>query len=402
MKLLNNKTTPVLIMTACIAIAFIVTSNPPSAKRGIPKSDKKLMVEVQTLKRSDLAIKIASYGTVKPRTQSVLFPQVSGQIISIGSKFREGGFFEEGEILVEIDNRDYLVEIKIAQAGLFSAQQILSEEQARVEQALQDWERLGNSEQAPDLVLRKPQLMAAQAKVFSAQATLTKAELALERTKIVAPYSGRILHKFVDVGQVVSANTQLAEIYATDYVEIRLPIKNNDLPFMILPESNRFQSENKNEQPAVSIFSDITPKQKWLGRIVRTEGALDAESQQLFVVAHVEDPYGVNINNSMPIKIGQYVGAQIDGKVIKQALVIPNKAIYQGSYIYIVDNNLLQRTAIDIVWQNEQFALIGSGIDENQLLVLTPLGQVNSGTVVEISVKDGQIKASDHKRGLAQ
>ena len=105
----------------------------------------------------------------------------------------------------------------------------LSEEQARVAQAEQDWQRLGNSKQAPDLVLRKPQLMAAQATVYSAEAGFSKAaELALERSNIIAPYTGRVLSKSVDVGQVVSVGTELAEIYAVDYVEIRLPLKNKD------------------------------------------------------------------------------------------------------------------------------------------------------------------------------
>lgn len=388
-----QKIVPILVLLAFCAIAYLVTKNPPVAKTVPQSTAPQLMVEVQTLKLENITLALSSYGTVKPRTQSSLLPQVSGQIIEISPKFREGGFFEKGDVLAKIDARDYEVEIKIAQATLFSAKQALSEEQARVEQALQDWQRLGNSETAPDLVLRKPQLLAAQASVLSAQAALSKKELALERTNITAPYSGRILTKFVDIGHVVSTNTQLAEIYATDYVEIRLPVKNNDLPYIDLPESSRFHDKTSdkadNKQPSVVISSDIAVKQHWQGRVVRTEGAFDQSSQQLFVVAHIDDPYGINNTNAIPIKIGQYVSAQIQGKNIKDALVIPNKAIYQGSYVYLVEDRKLIRTTIDIAWQNEKFALIKSGLSPSQLLVLTPLGQVTSGTIVRIAKQDG-------------
>ena len=401
MKPITRKLIPLAVLLTFIGIAYVITSNPPESKRSKPSSKPQLVVEAQTIAKRDIALNLSSYGTVKPRTQSMLLPQVAGQINHISANFREGGFFEKGEVLVEIDSRDYQVEIKIAQASLFSAKQALSEEQARVEQALQDWQRLGNSEQAPDLVLRKPQLLAAQANVLSAEASLSKAELALERTKIVAPFSGRILTKFVDVGQVVSSNTQLAEIYAIDYVEVRLPIKNNDLPFINLPENNRYNSELVSEQPEVIINSDISVKQQWRGKIVRTEGAFDQNSQQLFVVAHIDDPYGINNDSVLPIKIGQYVSAKITGKPLQQVLIIPNKAIYQGSYVYLVKNNTLLRQEITIAWQNDSFALIKSGLNEGEKLVLTPLGQVNSGTIVSISKLDGEpvkLKENNKKR----
>lgn len=394
-----KKILPIIVLSSLVFAAYVVTSNPPSAKRGRPSTAPQLSVQVQKLTRADLNITIDSYGTIKPRTQSVLLPQVSGQIINISPKFRAGGFFEKGDVLVQLDQRDLLAEVKIAQASLFSAKQNFSEEQARVEQAKQDWQRLGNSEQAPDLVLRKPQLMAAQASVYSAEASLAKAELALERSHIVAPYTGRVLSKSVDVGQVVNAGTELAEIYAIDYVEIRLPLKNKDLPYMVLPERSRFQNDNEQTQPTVTIYSDLAARQSWQGKVVRTEGAFDQDSQQLFVVAQIDDPYAKHESGSLPLKIGQYVSAEIAGKVIESALAIPNKAIYQGTYVYIVEDNVLKRKNIDIAWQNDDVAVIKAGLAPEQLLVLTPLGQVTSGTIVSISSIDGKaVTAKQNKR----
>ena len=265
------------------------------------------------------------------------------------------------------------------------ARQLLIEEQARSEQALRDWNRLGNEGQATDLVLRKPQLLAAESRVISAESALTKARLSLERTKIIAPYAGRVLRKMVDIGQVVSMNTQLAEVYASDAVEIRLPIRNRDLAFIEVPESYRHDEDDAAEGPDVKIFSELGGSQTWTGKVVRTESAIDDKAQQLHVVVQIVDPFDKEKTEMTPIKIGQYVTAELKGKLVKDGLVIPNQAIYQGSYVYIVEEDVLQRRDIEIAWQNDKESLIQSGLTPGDELVLTSLGQVTSGIRVKVS-----------------
>jgi len=67
--------------------------------------------------------------------------------------------------------------------------------------------------------------------------------------------------------------------------------------------------------------------------------------------------------------------------------VIPVSAIYQGSFVYVVEEGVLQRKPIRIAWQNQVEALIGDGLAVGQELVLSSLGQVFSGTPVLV-VKD--------------
>ena len=362
---------------------MFIKGNPPKASRFSAPPKAKINVAVKPLQLIDYPVEIDSFGTVKPRTQSMLVAQVSGLIIDINEQFREGGFFEKGDMLLQLDDRDLKAEVKSAQANLLNAEQNLLEEQARGRQALTDWQRLGNESEPSILVLRKPQLAAAQAQVLSAQAQLEKAQLNLERTKIKAPYAGRVLNRSVDLGQVVSNNMQLATIYATDSVEIRLPIKNKDLPFINLPEQYRDGAKNQRGS-AVNFTSDLIGEQQWQGQLIRTEGAIDESAQQLYVVAKINDPYKSTSDNQYPVKIGQYVKAKINGKVASQVLVIPNSAIYQGSYVYVVENGTLQRKNIALAWQNALQGIVSKGLEAGSQLVLTPLGQVSSGTPVQI------------------
>jgi len=372
-----------VIVGVTVLLATVISKNPPQSKRFKPSKASQMTVVTRLLAPQRYQVIVESFGTVKPRTESILFSQVSGQINDVSVQFRDGGFFEKGDILVQLDDRDHKSEVKVSQANLLSANQVLLEEQARVDQAKADWQRLGNGKTANALVLRQPQFEAAKAKVLSAQAQLDKAELSLERTKIIAPYAGRILKKQVDLGQVVSANTQLASIFAVDYVEIRLPIKNKDLALINLPEEYRDIGEQGNKND-VKLTSDLMGHQEWRGKIIRTESAIDEQSQQLYVVAQINRPYDAITSYGSPIKIGQYVTAEIEGKALESALVIPSSAIYQGSYVYIVEKGLLMRKEITLGWQNGKQAIVKSGLVAGDELVLTSLGQVSSGTPVSI------------------
>jgi RND family efflux transporter MFP subunit len=383
---------PIVIIVVTIALMMIIFKNPPTTKKAKSSKAAQITVVTTTLSPQHYQVIVQSFGTVKPRTQSVLFTQVSGQINEVSEQFRAGGFFEQGDMLIQLDDRDYRAEVKIAQASLMSAKQSLQEEGARVKQAEADWNRLGNGGTPNALVLRQPQYEAAKAQVLSAQALLDKVNLSLERTTIVAPYAGRILNKHVDIGQVISSNTQLADIFAVDYVEIRLPIKNKDLPLMKLPEEYQNAHEQSEDQgndssmiSNVVISSDLMGKQVWQGQIVRTESAIDEMSQQLYVVAQIIRPYDSEYNPGAQIKMGQYVTANITGRKVENALVIPNSAIYQGSYVYIVQNNLLMRKDIELGWKNGTESIVTQGLNTGDELVLTSLGQVSSGTPVAIA-----------------
>lgn len=390
---------PVTIIIATVILMMIIFKNPPTSNRAKPSKAPQMTVEITTLAPTTYQVMVQSFGTVKPRTQSVLFAQVSGQINYVSKQFRAGGFFEQGDVLIQLDDRDHRAEVNIAQASLMSAKQSLQEEYARVNQAKADWKRLGNDKAPNALVLRQPQYEAAKAQVLSAEAQLDKVKLSLERTSIVAPYAGRILKKNVDIGQVISSNTQLADIFAVDYVEIRLPIKNKDLPLMKLPEeyrnahetseANRIQSDKTNSDSSmisnVVISSDLMGSQVWQGKIVRTESAIDEISQQLYVVAQIIRPYDGEYNQGAQIKMGQYVTAEITGREVENALVIPSSAIYQGSYVYIVADGLLMRKEIQLGWQNGTESIVTQGLVAGDQLVLTSLGQVSSGTPVAIA-----------------
>ena len=381
-----------LILAFALGFGSLFLANPPPAPDRVDPAGGERLVETLIVTPRDYQVRISSYGTVRPRTQSQLIAQVRGQVVAIGANFRPGGFFSTGDVLVAIDSRDYEADVEIARRELMDALQAQAREDSQAEQARVDWGRLGESGEAPsDLVLRKPQLRAARARVAAAEAALAKAELNLERTQVQAPFSGRLLTQLVDVGQVVSAGTPLAEAYASDYVEVRLPLRNADLAFIDLPEGDA------GAPLPVAIHSRLGEPRTWPGRIVRTEGAIDQNSRQLHVVAQIDNPFGTvaaaagdgssRPKADRPLKIGEYVTAEIAGQRLSDALVIPSEAIYQNTYAYVLEAGVLQRHEVAIAWQNGIDSLVASGLSPGDALVTTPLGVVTSGVRVRVATE---------------
>lgn len=401
MNLKNKKLIPLAIFAGLVLFAVLIRLNPPDSQQRSAFNGPQMSVEVQSIGERDYQILLESYGTVQPRTQSTLTAQVGGQIVSVNPNVRGGGFFEKGDVLASIDNRDYAADVQIAEAILMDARQTLAEAEARSNQARENWERLGNEGEASALVLRVPQLEAAKARIKSAESTLRKAQLELERTEIVAPFAGRILRNYADIGQVVARNSPLADIYATDYVEIRLPIRNRDLPFIDLPEAFRYSKLTPPSGGQVEISSQLGGDESWEAELVRTEGAIDETARQLHVIAQIVDPFGRDREGQAPLKIGQYVTARLAGKTLSDVLVIPNSSIYQGTFVYIVEDGILRRRDIDILWSNDDEAVIASGLSAGDGLVITPLGQVTSGIRVSVigETSTGPSAAGGRKSG---
>ena len=394
---------PVMVLAVSVVAAKKIVDSKKEPERRVSPSVI-TTVEAVRLKKQDYQIMIMTRGTVKARTESTLTPEVSGRVVEISPNFREGAFFEKGDILLQIDPRDYEAEVIIAKSTLAEARQALAEEKARVEQALRNWGRLGKGGTPGDLVLRKPQLASAKANIAAAEARLERKKLDLERTRISAPYAGRVLEKNVDIGQFVMPGSILAAIYAVDYAEIRLPLSSSQLEFVDIPELYRGEIiQKKNSGPKVTLSARIGSREyKWQGVIVRAEGSIDSRSRQSFVVAQVDDPYGKMEQGKPPLKVGQFVEAEIWGHVLKDVIVISRLALREGEEVLIASDNKLNRRKVNVIWKDIENAIVKEGLKSGELLIVTPVAYAVNGTPVrvkQLSVNGSRLKGPKPSTG---
>lgn len=397
MRLLLRILLPIAVLIGCSLIAVHTVANRVQPERRAPRVSV-TEVEFILVERGTYTVLVKTRGTVRPRTESTLIPEVGGRVIEVSPRMRAGEFFEQGDPLITIDPRDYHAEVAIARAAVEQARSTLTEEKARGEQAQRDWDRLGEQGEPDALVLRKPQLAGARAAVSSAAARLVQTKLALERTVIYAPYAGRVLERTVEVGQYVTPGNILARIYAVDYVEARLPLTDRQLEFVEVPEIYRRETlETRDPGPAVRLSARMGSKvHVWKGRVVRAEGSIDTESRQLFVIAQVDDPYGKGPDDAPPLKIGQFVEAVIEGVVLRDVFVIPREAVRTaGEVLLIGEEDRLRTRDIEVVWSDAEHMVVTSGLADQERLVVTPVGAGMNGVKVKPRLRAAAPQASD-------
>jgi len=344
-------------------------------------------VHVMEATPSDVRLTVRSQGTVAPRTESDLVPEVSGPVTWISPSLASGGFFEKGEILLRIDARDYEASVARARAEVARAQG--EEEHARSQLQRQKGLARSNATSPSHLSNARRAARVATAAVQAAQVSLEQARRDLQRTTIIAPFQGRVREKHIDLGQFVSRGAPIAKLYATDFAEIRLPLADRQLAFIDLPDLR--SAGEATHGPEVTLRAEFAgAEHQWTGEVVRTEGEIDARSRMVHVVARVKDPYGLETSGGQadpakpPLAVGLFVRAEIEGSVATDVITVPRSAIRNNQRVLLVDaENRLYEHPAEILRIDREDVLIRVDLSEGERICTTPMQVVVEGMQVE-------------------
>ncbi len=306
--------------------------------------------------------------------------QVAGRVEWVSPQFADGGLFRRGATLLRLEDADQKLAVSRAEAELARARTALELQEAEAEQARRDWEELGRGEPT-SLTLRLPQLAQARAELEGAEAGLEQARLNLARTRIAAPYDGRIRATRVDVGQYVGPGTPLAEIFSTEYAEIRLPVTNDDLGYLDLNLARAGQGK----PTPVELSGELAGSTySWPARIVRAAGELDAKTRMLPLWARIDDPFGRD-GGGVPLPMGLYVDAAIRGRTVAGAVALPRAALRGASEVLVVDGEeRLRYRTVEVVRVERDEVVIGGGLDPGERVCVSPLETVVDGMSVRV------------------
>lgn len=386
---------PLAIFGLGVGSYFYFAGNPEEEKDE-PEPKKLIRTNIAELRRQDYQVHVRTNGIVQPHNEVALSAQVSGNVTAISPEFEVGAYFAKGDVLIEIDDSDYRTAVAIANAQVEGAT-------SAVELAVQNHERLvelftQNNVAEADVSQAEATLAQAEAQLSTLKAQLEQAERDLERTKVYAPFDGRVRVQSVGLGQTVSNGTPLGVVFAIDFAEVRLPIAGPDLKFLRLPElagDAPVQVEFKN---AIDTDSPTI----WRGEIVRTEGTLDVDSLELFAIARIDDPFGRK-SNKAPLRIGLPVVASIPGTRLTNVVALPRAAIRQLDKINIVDEELtLRPQTIEAVWSDEDYVIVRDPtLEDGTMLSTTQLVYAPEGAKVEI-IPDIELTASADSAAAAQ
>ena len=335
------------------------------------------------------AIKVRGGGTVRPSAEVTIASQVGGRVVWTSPALVSGGRFLENEPLLRIDPADYENAVEAAEADVAQREVALLEAEENARLALDEWRRLAareNLDPTPPnaLVTRQPQLDAAAAALRSAGARLEDARLALERTWIRAPFNGIVREETVDLGQFVAAGQTVGRLYATDAVEIVVPLSDNEAALIERLWSAR--AGDAATRIPVAITSEYGGLEyAWSGYVDRAESALDEQTRTVDVVVTVPEPFAAPEDDPRrpPLLLGSYATVDIEGASFEEYAVVPAAAVRDGDVLWTVENDtLLVMTPIEPIQEVDDEAMVLGSIADGTPVIVSMLLFVTDGMTV--------------------
>lgn len=360
-----------IVIPSAIVIAFLfgaatlMATAPelePSSIKPVP-----VTVRVQNVDMEAIQLKVHSQGSVVPSTVSQLIPEVSGRVTWTSPNLVAGGYFAAGQELARIDELDYKNARDRAKAALNRAK-------AEVEHARFEYGRLKSlaerkltSRSALENGLRAYRV--SQAAFEDATVSFEQAEENLNRTVLRAPFDGLVKSENVDIGQFAARGQAIATLYASDIVEVRLPIADRQLAFLNLP-SFRTGNLPETQQPSVTLTAEYGGRTlNWAGKIVRTEAEIDTASRMVQLVARVETQA-----DQPGLSVGLFVNAEISGIAVEDVVVLPRSSLRNENQVLIVDgeNKIRFRTVTPLRLYQDS-VLIADGLVEGDRVCVSTL-----------------------------
>jgi len=342
---------------------------------------------------------VKGFGTVRPKVEVKIVPQVAGKVIDCHDDFVNGGFFRAGEALITIDPSDYELAVENAAAAVSQAQVILDKELAEQIVAFEEWAQLYEGEPNSPLVRRDLQVNHAKAELKAAKARLQTAELNLERTEIRVPFDGRISAESVDIGQFVTVGQSLATVYSTDAMEIIVPLKDRELAWFDVPLGYQNGEEKvRGKGSEVEVKADFAGGlYTWQGRVLRTEGRIDPMSRMVNIVVEVADPFKLT-NHRPPLVPGMFVEVDIKGRATADIIRVPRHAVHNRDEVWIEDEGVLRVVKAEIIRQDKGYAYVSSGISDGAVVVTSPLDAVTDGMEIRVELEKEMKELQKQKR----
>lgn len=363
---------PVIVLAAGVFGAWWLVANRPRAQREhlepIPP-----LAQVVEARRSTEPVTIVAMGTVVPAKRVVLQPEVSGRIVEQSSQLLPGGLFRAGEVILQIDPRDYEAMVKQQEAAVEQARLEVELEKGRQVIAKREWglleEDIPLDQASQDLALRKPQQKNARVALEAAESALEQARLQLARTTVYAPFNAVVQEEFVDEGQLVSPQTQLATLIGSDRFWVQVSIPVDRLRWLV------FSGTEASRESKVKVVQEVTGEVsiERSARLVRLLGDLDPVGRMARVLVEIEDPLGLNSKKSpthLPLMLGAYVRVEIEGRMAEEVFSLPRTAIREGDQVWIVDQeDRLAVRPVQVIWRNKDTVLLRDGLRDGDRVV---------------------------------
>ena len=375
------------------------------------------VIEVQAM---PFVLTARGFGIARPAQSWQAVANVAGRVVQRHPQLNSGTLLPAGTLLLSLDPSRYQLAIAAATAELASLaaerKQLVMETQNtrqllqleneplrlserelnRIEQladidavsrsrldeqrraALAQRQLVQSLENQLALLPSKQQYLDGQTQRATTQ--LEQAQEDLEDTRFIAPYDLRVRdvaveeHQYVNAGQqlFLADNIELAEVEA----QVPLPMLRRLMATVSLPVSQQETALDLAQRlDFTAIRTEVTlagfPAARWPARVSRVASGLDPQTRSARVVVTVEEPYGrANLLERPALQRDMYVQVSFAADNPRPLLVVPAAAVHQGEVYLLGEDNRLQRRTVTIAFEQQNMAVIATGLVAGDMLIV--------------------------------
>jgi len=365
---------------------------------------------VRTIKvpRVDLQPVAEGYGLVQPAKVWTAVAQVSGRVIEMHPRLRDGEIIPAGTLLFRIDPVDYELALAQLKAELAEIEvqenntsDLLAIEQRNLTLAQREAARLkkladkgttsrSNADDAERAMLSSRTsvqnlknslaLLPTQRRVIEAK--LAQAERDLENTRVHAPFNLRIANLAMETDQYVSTGQKLFEGDDVDRSEVVAQVAISSLRHLFMAHGNDAPdplqmvdglAEYAGMEALIQMdMGGLTAE--WQAQFVRFTDAIDSETRTIGAVVALDKPFEKVIpGRRPPLSKGMFVKVRLLGRVQPGQLVVPRSAVRNGELLLVDTKQRLAIVPVVLRYSQDNLSVIASGIEAGQQLVVSDL-----------------------------
>jgi multidrug efflux system membrane fusion protein len=365
----------ILIFLAILTLAMALKHRLEENAQAQPSSSNiAAPVSIGKLEPRDFEVWLTGLGTVTPLYTVTIKSRVDGEIMSV--HFKEGQMVNKGDLLIEIDPRPYQVQLEQAQGQL-------AHDQAFLKNATLDLSRyktLIKKGAIPDQQLATQDALVQQYKatLISDQSQVDNAKLQLIYARITAPVTGRVGLRLVDPGNIIHATDTTGMLILTQLnpITVIFPLPQDDLPDIMA-------GQKADPNLIVEAWNRSNTKLISKGTLMTLDNQVDLTTGMVKLRALFN-------NTDNALFPNQFVNARLRVKVLAQANTIPTTAIQHGeqnTFVYAIVNKTVHTHSIQILTQNDQYAVIKSDLPNGSIVVTDGADNLKNGDTVTFTDK---------------
>ena len=365
-----------LVLVVAVVVALGIIRSSPQAVQ-VPAEDLGVLVEVAEVRRLPRRIDVEAQGTVVPAQRVVVQPQVSGRIDAVAANLAPGTIFREGDLIFAIEDADFRLAVARATAAVAETAAQMELEQGRGRVAEREWElfqdELDAEQKAASLALREPQLRSRLSAVQTARANLARARLDLERTVVRSPFNAVVLSESIEIGQIVTPQSQAVTLAGTDAFWVRAAVRTDELDQLRVPGLHGAALGSR-----ALVRLDRENDDVLAGRIVRLLGDLDTAGRMARVLVEVADPLALESGAGSAGRRGlllldSYVDLMLEGAAVRDLFELPREWLHEGRNLRMYSEGRLELRPVEVAWRFEDSVCIDSGLHEGEMVVTSRL-----------------------------